>query len=572
MKRFTSTATAITGLMLSICVEAAAATYYVASNGSDSNSGSESSPWGTIQKAANTLRAGDTVLIRQGVYPERVTPVNSGTEGNWITYRNYGSETVVIDAQSGVRDACIRVAARSYLQFAGLTLQGASNAGMLVLDGSSFIIADGLNAHNNRFGIRLQGSTNPVGNATIKNCNVSSNTGHGIFLYKKVYDSTVGPNNIVTQNGAGEDHYGITIATDYPGVQSDGARRITVTNNEVFANYVQGLQTWNAVGVWITGNYFHHNNATGIQIEDGSENIVIDDNRSEYNAQTWEFETGIWVDDTVNAIVRRNTLRGNKIGLMVSNSTRVNVSNNVILENNRGVPNLANARGMNIYRSSVDVIAVHNTLYRNGAAESGKGAVSFYDLTAPATFRNNILAETTSPYDLWVAQDYVSDHNVVYNTRSLVVEWKAARTTWSGYLASSRQDGHSSTANPQFAAAGSGDFRLAAGSPAIDTGAFLARTTSAGEGRTVGVDDVRYFSDGFGIAPGDLVQVGANPAVRVVAVDRPNNMLTVEKDIRWQSGDGVSYPFAGLLPDIGAYESGGDSALHAPLGLRVVAP
>jgi len=51
-----------------------AATYYVATNGSDANPGSEASPWRTIQMAANMLRAGDTVLIKQGVYQEKVVP------------------------------------------------------------------------------------------------------------------------------------------------------------------------------------------------------------------------------------------------------------------------------------------------------------------------------------------------------------------------------------------------------------------------------------------------------------------------------------------------------------------
>ncbi len=47
---------------------ASAATYYVATTGNDANSGTLASPWRTIQKAANTMSAGDTVLIRGGTY------------------------------------------------------------------------------------------------------------------------------------------------------------------------------------------------------------------------------------------------------------------------------------------------------------------------------------------------------------------------------------------------------------------------------------------------------------------------------------------------------------------------
>ena len=41
--------------------------YYVATNGNDANSGGLDKPWRTIQHAADTAAAGDTVLVRGGV-------------------------------------------------------------------------------------------------------------------------------------------------------------------------------------------------------------------------------------------------------------------------------------------------------------------------------------------------------------------------------------------------------------------------------------------------------------------------------------------------------------------------
>ncbi len=79
-----------------------AANYYVdtASLGgacSDVASGTAlGSPWCTIQKAANTAVAGDTVYVRGGTYREVVTPANSGTAGNVITYTKYASEVPVV--------------------------------------------------------------------------------------------------------------------------------------------------------------------------------------------------------------------------------------------------------------------------------------------------------------------------------------------------------------------------------------------------------------------------------------------------------------------------------------------
>src|SRR4030042_2212460 len=60
--------------------------YYVSPAGNDANLGTESKPWRTIQKAADTLAAGDTVYIKTGVYAEMVEPQNSGSAGHYIGY------------------------------------------------------------------------------------------------------------------------------------------------------------------------------------------------------------------------------------------------------------------------------------------------------------------------------------------------------------------------------------------------------------------------------------------------------------------------------------------------------
>ena len=79
---------------------AAAANYYVATNGSDAYTSAQTTnlatPWLTIQKAASVMVAGDTCYIRSGVYRETVTPANSGTATLPITYRPYDNEVVTV--------------------------------------------------------------------------------------------------------------------------------------------------------------------------------------------------------------------------------------------------------------------------------------------------------------------------------------------------------------------------------------------------------------------------------------------------------------------------------------------
>ena len=74
--------------------------YYVAPTGNDDYPGNLAYPWRTIQKAAETLVAGDTVYIRVGVYAEQVVPQNSGSAGQPITYTVYPGETAIIDGSS----------------------------------------------------------------------------------------------------------------------------------------------------------------------------------------------------------------------------------------------------------------------------------------------------------------------------------------------------------------------------------------------------------------------------------------------------------------------------------------
>jgi len=80
--------------------QAWATDYYVATSGNDSYSGTSSQPWRTIQRAADMAMAGDTVYIRGGIYYERVGFPNSGTASQYITFRNYGTETATIDGST----------------------------------------------------------------------------------------------------------------------------------------------------------------------------------------------------------------------------------------------------------------------------------------------------------------------------------------------------------------------------------------------------------------------------------------------------------------------------------------
>jgi hypothetical protein len=84
-------------VIIAMCVPLTSGnTYFIAKNGDDINPGTQTQPWLTFQKAANTMVAGDTVYVRAGTYSEEVVTKNSGTSNNDIKFVVYPGETVTI--------------------------------------------------------------------------------------------------------------------------------------------------------------------------------------------------------------------------------------------------------------------------------------------------------------------------------------------------------------------------------------------------------------------------------------------------------------------------------------------
>ena len=70
---------------------ALAVTYYVSTNGNDSNPGSQDRPWRTIGYASSVMQAGDTTIVTAGTYNENVSTTRNGSSGNRITFRAQGT-------------------------------------------------------------------------------------------------------------------------------------------------------------------------------------------------------------------------------------------------------------------------------------------------------------------------------------------------------------------------------------------------------------------------------------------------------------------------------------------------
>jgi len=95
-------------LCLMLCLAApapfaAAATYFVAPNGNNSQEGTEKQPWKTPQHASDSVKPGDTVLIDAGLYSPAKGTWNvtcAGTAEAPITFKTRGDGEVRISASS----------------------------------------------------------------------------------------------------------------------------------------------------------------------------------------------------------------------------------------------------------------------------------------------------------------------------------------------------------------------------------------------------------------------------------------------------------------------------------------
>jgi parallel beta-helix repeat protein len=551
-------------LFSSIPTLAAGSSIYVSPLGNDTTgNGSQGAPYKTITKASTVAYAGDTIYIGAGTYYEMVQPSRSGTTGSYITYTSLGDGEVIIDAQNGTRAAGIKIVGKEFLKFINLTTRGASDSskwpssGVAISDGSHDIVIDGIKTYSNYFGIMANGNGGvQVYNILVQNCTTfngtTGNAHMGIFFYRRVYDSQI-IDNETAYNGPVKYTFGIEIGTSNTDPQTEGARNIVVHGNNSHHNEMQGIRTWGAVGVLIDNNWTHDNGATGIQLENNSANVVVQNNTSEMNANVYEYESPFWSDDSVNVLVRNNIFRTSKVGIDITTSQNVIVHNNYVYLNNRGAINLYNTTGL-IVKAPVNVAVANNTFYKNGASGISKAGVNFSDGCTGMYFVNNIISETATSKDLYqVNCSMLADNNDYYNTRALVMQYESSTYSWANYRAITGQDANSLSVDPQFTNAGANDLSLLLSSPLLDAGRMLATVEGSGVGDMVVVDNPYYFSDGFGMADGDDIMIGGN-LVRITSVNYDLRQITFTPAIQFWNGDSVSYAYAGAAPAIGAYD------------------
>lgn len=239
---------------------ASATEYYVAPGGSDGASGlAPGSAWATLQMAADTVGAGDTVHVADGSYAgfDLRAP---GTAADPIVFVADGS-SAQITADNGVTPDGINVETASYIVLDGFVVDGRTRAGIRVVLSDHVTVRNCSCGNNGRWGI-FTGFTDDLlleGNETY-----GSIDEHGIYVSNSG-DRPVIRGNHSHDNNANGIHMNGDVSQGGDGIISDAL----VEDNVIHGNGTAGGSGINMDGVTdsvIRNNLLYDNHASGISL------------------------------------------------------------------------------------------------------------------------------------------------------------------------------------------------------------------------------------------------------------------------------------------------------------------
>ena len=450
-------------------------TYYVATNGSDSNPGTQSAPFATLQHASTVAVAGDTVLVRQGVYNALFTPAVSGnTAYGPITYESYPGELATIDGT-------------------GLAVPGGQN-GLITLNNVSYIIVEGFELRNYTtakttqvpIGIYITGAGSGV--------QIVNNHIHNITTTAKT-----------SPKKCGSDALGMAVYGSQAPASISG---LVISGNEI-----DDLQTGcsesvsidgNVDGYAVTSNIVHDNDNIGIDsigFEKVSPNPTYDQARNGevrgnavYNITSYGnpdygkqyAADGIYVDGGTQIVIEQNTVYATDLGIEMASehgghlTSYITARNNLVyLNNSNGISIGGYGRGRG---GSDHVTIVNNSLFDNDTKKTGSGEFQIQWYATNNIFENNIVY--AGPQGLFVhnftkseAGPATLNYNIYYGTigaGSALFVWDSAHEKgFAKYQAASQQDAQSVFTDPLYISLTTPDLDLQPGSPALNAGVNL---------------------------------------------------------------------------------------------------
>lgn len=466
---------------------------YVSMSGNNANAGTLALPWRTVQYAATTANAGDTVYVRGGTYSERVNFTKSGTASAPIVFREYPGEAPVID-QTGVTppdfdSALFTLSNRSHVIIQGFTLQNYRTT-------SDAKVPIGILVSGSGSGVQLLGNTVrdiEQNNTVLGNFDANA---HGILV--RGTSATQLTNLVIDGNHL----YDLRLGASEALVLNGNVTNFRVTNNVV--------HDCNNIGIDLIGYEGTSSDSAQDRARNGlvAGNIVYDIDSSFNPAYNGNLTTGggsrsaagIYVDGGSNIIIERNIVYGCNYGVELASEDPAGTTDVITLRNNLIRHNQQAGIIMGGYNSgrgttNLCVIA-NNTLHQNGTVDASGGQIALQFYVTNCKFKNNILAPPAGRAEMVIhfpvgggaarelGTTNVFNHNLYYSTTGQP-EFQAfhngARQTYASLAAwqasgVSGGDVGSSVGNPLFVQTDSHDrarasaYELRPASPAINTG------------------------------------------------------------------------------------------------------
>src|SRR5580693_6019072 len=448
--------------------------FYVSTTGNDSNPGTQTAPWRTIQHAADSVRAGSTVNVIGGVYEELVSINKSGNAADgFITFRSYPGETAVLDAEhftpSG-RSAVLTIQSKSYVRIEGFEIRNFRTTEHRL----------------SPLGINVIGSGSHI--ELLKN---------NVHHIEQTFEGRDAPGR--GGNGFGIAVYGTDAKTPITDLIIDGNEVHHLKTGSSESLVVNG----NVTNFRITHNVVHDNNNIGIdvigfehtvpdpavdQARDGvvSGNLVYSiTSRGNPAYRNDESSDGIYVDGGTRILIEQNVIHDVDFGIELASEHKDRATSYITARNNLiyhchtagvSIGGYAPERGHTEHST-----VVNNTLYDNDTSNTGSGEFQMQWNMADDVFANNIvyagprclIAVNKSQVDKQHPPVLI-DHNLYYcasgSKASTWGEASAHLTGFDNYVQSTGKDRHSRFLDPHFVDAAANDFHLRSDSPAIASG------------------------------------------------------------------------------------------------------
>src|SRR5450755_2658925 len=469
--------------------------YYVSTTGSDNNPGTLGSPWRTIQHAANTVAAGDTVFVRAGVYNEHVNvPVSGNTTAGYTTFQNYPGETASLDGTGlDVPDGeygLFNVNSQSYLIISGFEIRNYKTSSTKYVPVGIYIYGAGSN---------LQILNNHIHDiqTSAKGCNANA---LGIAVYGTQAPASI---NNLTISGNEIDHLKTGCSET---ISMDGnVQNFAVTNNLIHDNNNIGIDAIGFEGVAPKGSMCGADPCDrardGLIAENTVYKITSYGNPAYGNQYAAD---GIYVDGGTRIVIERNRIYQVDLGIEMASEHSGKTTDNIIARNN--LIYFGNSAGISIggYASGVggsnSITIVNNSLLYDDRKNTGSGVFQIQFHATNNVFKNNIAYATKQ--GLLINNFTKSEPNpadVDFNVYNSSVGAANAIFIWNGktytgftaYRSGTGKDPNSLFTDPLYVSVTTPDLRLAANSPAVNAGinlgsAIVGTVDFAGNPRVLG--------------------------------------------------------------------------------------